>query len=224
MVVLGARLKYLFRKYYKDDQLFVVPNGANYRMPSLVKHVSSSRILYLSNIAYSKGIEDVLIALELLETQVGSLFHLDVVGDWRDDFTREKITSFLAEKHLPLTFHGPVTESKRFEFYARADLFVFPPREPEGHPWVIIEAMAAGLPIITTDQGAITESVREGVNGFIVEPGNPYQIAEKIKFLIENPAVKQKMGQESRRLYLENFTEEKMVERLSAAFRAVLAK
>ena len=84
--------------------------------------------------------------------------------------------------------------------------------------------MAAGLPIISTDQGAITESVIDGVNGFIVEKQNPQQIAEKIKFLIENPELKKKMGKESRRRYEENFTEEKMVERLTQAFNAVLSR
>ena len=83
--------------------------------------------------------------------------------------------------------------------------------------------MAAGLPIISTDQGAITESVIDGVNGFIVKKQNPQQIAEKIKILIEKSELRLKMGNESRRLYEENFTEEKMVERLTQAFNAVLS-
>ena len=82
--------------------------------------------------------------------------------------------------------------------------------------------MAAGLPIISTDQGAITESVVEGVNGFIIEKRNPDQISEKIIFLIENPDIMEKMGEASRKLYLENFTEKKMVDRISYAFKTVM--
>jgi glycosyltransferase involved in cell wall biosynthesis len=87
---------------------------------------------------------------------------------------------------------------------------------------VAVEAMAAGLPIISTDQGAIVESVIHGENGFIVESHNPHQIAEKIKFLIKNPDAREKMGAESRKKYLENFTEGKMVERLHEVFEKVM--
>ena len=85
-----------------------------------------------------------------------------------------------------------------------------------------IEAMGAGLPIVSTDRGAITESVIDGKNGFIVGQKNPLQIAEKIKYLINNPEQRKKMGEESRRLYLENFTEDKMIARLSQTFNVVL--
>jgi glycosyltransferase involved in cell wall biosynthesis len=93
---------------------------------------------------------------------------------------------------------------------------------PEGHPWVLVEAMAAGLPIISTDQGAITESVIDGVNGFIVDSNNPLQIAEKLEYLMDHPEIREKMGKESRRLYEENFTEEKMIEKLKDVFNTVL--
>ena len=82
--------------------------------------------------------------------------------------------------------------------------------------------MAAGLPIISTDQGAITESVLNMENGFIIESNNPEQIAEKIEYLVNHPDVRQKMGKESRRLYEENFTEEIMVKRLASVFNTVI--
>ncbi len=87
---------------------------------------------------------------------------------------------------------------------------------------MIVEAMAAGLPIVTTDQGAITESVKDKINGFIIDKRNPKQIAEKIILLIENSDLRNKMSKESRRLYLENFTESRMIDRLSNAFHTVL--
>jgi glycosyltransferase involved in cell wall biosynthesis len=82
--------------------------------------------------------------------------------------------------------------------------------------------MAAGLPIISTDQGAITESVIDGCNGFIVEAGNPMQIADKINLLVETLDLRKEMARESRKLYEDKFTEEKMVERLTNVFNTVL--
>jgi glycosyltransferase involved in cell wall biosynthesis len=115
-----------------------------------------------------------------------------------------------------------VNGDKKYQLLSNSDIFIFPPKEPEGHPYVIVEAMAAGLPIISTDKGAITESVKEGINGFIIEPGKPVQIAEKIAFLLEHPDIRLAMAGESRRLYEENFTEEKMVNKLHDIFNAVL--
>jgi glycosyltransferase involved in cell wall biosynthesis len=61
-----------------------------------------------------------------------------------------------------------------------------------------------------------------GKNGFLVEPKNPGQVAEKIDYLVSHPETRRQMGEESRKLYRENFTEEKMVERLRAAFQEIL--
>ena len=93
----------------------------------------------------------------------------------------------------------------------------------EGHPWVIVEAMASGLPIITTDQGCIKESVIDGENGFIIPKRDPDSIAEKIIYLIENPDVRERMGQKSRQLYEANLTEEHFVQRMTDAFNFTLS-
>jgi glycosyltransferase involved in cell wall biosynthesis len=147
-----------------------------------------------------------------------------VVGSFRSTGSAEKLRKFVFINNLPVKFYSPANKDIKFRYFLNSDIFIFPPREPEGHPWVIIEAMAAGLPIISTDQGAITESVIDGINGFIVEKQNPKQIAEKLKLLIENKELRERMGKESRRLYEENFTEEKMVARLKNVFNTVLGE
>jgi glycosyltransferase involved in cell wall biosynthesis len=223
VIVLGSKLRDIFKDYLDDDRIFVVPNGANYAFSNTKIRNNGFRILYLSNLMSSKGIEDVLSAARILKNEYELTFQLDVVGEWCDETTKKECFKIFEGCHSCVRFHLPVHGSKKMSFFENADLFVFPPREPEGHPWVIIEAMAAGLPIISTDQGAITESVINGVNGFIVEKQNPQAIAEKIKYLIENEPLCRKMGKESRRLYLQNFTEEKMVERLAYVFKTVLA-
>ncbi len=82
--------------------------------------------------------------------------------------------------------------------------------------------MAAGLPVISTDHAAISESVHDGKNGYLVEKKNIQQLAEKIIILANDKELRNKMGTESRRIYLENLTEEKMVERMGHAFRSVI--
>lgn len=224
IIVLGEKLRYQFNGYFNKGRIFVVPNGANFNF--LIPQKSNSdkiKLLYLSNLQPSKGIEDVIEAFILLKKNYSdSKYEVDIVGSWLDENTKNKCNKLTSDNNLSINYHPPAFNENKLYFLQNADILIFPPREPEGHPWVIVEAMAAGLPIISTDQGAITQSVIDGVNGFIVEKQSPKHIAEKITYLIDNPEIRIKMGKESRRLYEENFTEEKMVERLTHAFNAVL--
>ena len=230
-IVLGECLRRLFQEILPDEKIFVVPNGKNFLDPIYNSNRKKNfykekfRILFLSNLRKEKGLFDVLTAIPEI---AGFSRHaeFEFVGEWRDKETKIEFDRFIkAHDMLPVKLFGPIYGRSKIDLLSSADIFVFPTYYPaEGHPWVIVEAMAAGLPIITTNQGAITESVKDGINGFIVEKKNPQQIAEKIKFLIGRPDIRKKMGEESRRLYLQNFTEEKMIERLSNAFRAVLSR
>lgn len=222
VIVLGKKLRYLFSDYFSEDRIFTVPNGGNFRIPYKKNNNSTPQILYLGNLQRSKGIEDVIKAGLILKEEYQLDFNINVVGGWRDKSTKNTCLQIVTKSNLPIVFYSPVGGAKKFSFLAKSDIFIFVPCEPEGHPWVIIEAMAAGLPIISADQGAITECVMDAVNGFIVEKQNPEQLARKIRFLIQHPDIRKNMGKESQRLYLENFTEEKMVTRLTRCFNVVL--
>jgi len=223
-IVLGECLRDLFEGILPDEKIFVVPNGKNINIDLQKKKKSDKiRIIFLSNFIREKGIPDVLKSIPEVyrhEPRVEFIF----AGNWFDKGTKIDIEEFVINnKELPIHIRGPIVGQEKLNILKSCDIFIFPTYYPaEGHPWVIVEAMAAGLPIITTDHGAIIESVKDGVNGFIVKKRNPQQIAEKIKFLIDHPDIRKKMGEESRRLYLENFTEKKMIERLAFAFNSVL--
>ncbi len=226
-IVLGRNLRQLFNWLIPDEKIYVVPNGGNYNFPPVTKDENSIRVLFLGNFIGTKGVLDVLKASimihenqEIKNTDIKFLF----AGNWRDTKTRVEFEKILEEKPLlPVEMLGPVKGNDKLKLLASSDIFVFPTYYPnEGHPWVIVEAMAAGLPIISTDHGAIIESVRDCKNGFIVEAKNPHQVAKKIEFLIENPKTRKQMGRESKKIYLENFTEDIMVERLQAVFEKVL--
>ena len=224
VIVLGNKLRHLFGDFFPEERIFVVPNGANY--PDI--HAGSSpnpkelKLLYLANLMPTKGIEDVLLAMKELKKRGVAGVTLDVVGNWINDDIRRSCLHTVRTHGLPVRFHGPATGKKKFRFLSEADLFVFVPRAPEGHPWVIVEALAAGLPLISTDQGAITESVINGVNGYIVPTHSPRRIADKISMLKEQPSLLSDFGHASRAHYLNNFTEEKMVDRLSNAIDKLL--
>jgi hypothetical protein len=88
--------------------------------------------------------------------------------------------------------------------YATADLFVLPTLA-DCFPLVIQEAMAAGLPVVATDVGAIREAVRDGETGLLVPPGDVHALAVALATLVADPAARQAMGVRGRAMAEQSF-------------------
>lgn len=82
----------------------------------------------------------------------------------------------------------------------------------EGFPFFILEAMLAGLPIVTTKVGGIPEIITNGQNGFLVEPKNPQMLADKIKELITDKILMAKMSDQNLKDVKEKFSLQKMID------------
>lgn len=223
-IVLGESLRHLFDGLVPEERIFVVPNGADFSLPPAGRVSGGKiRVLYLANFKKSKGVMDVLLAAAELREHKNRLEFI-LAGSSGDSELADGIEKFLAENaDLDIRLTGPVEGREKEDIMASADIFVFPTYYPaEGHPWVIVEAMAHGLPVIATRQGVIHESVVDGVNGFLAVKKDPVDIASKIRILADDDGMRREMGRESRRLYLENYTEEKMTGRLAETFWTVL--
>jgi len=137
----------------------------------------------------------------------------------RSDSVKTINENFIGEKNIK--YYGPAYGDKKFEILNTSDIFVFPPIEPEAFPLVILEAMAFGLPVVTTDQGGITEAIIDGKGGFIVEKNDPKDLAEKLEILINDKELRLKMSEFNRQRYLENFTLEKFEENWIRFFNTI---
>lgn len=102
--------------------------------------------------------------------------------------------------HCGLTSNSPLLK----ELYAKADVFVFP-TQADCLPIAVMEAMAAGLPVIATDIGGLSEQVEHGVNGFIVPPRDAGAVFATIRTLVEDKSRRHTMAIASRRLAEERF-------------------
>lgn len=106
---------------------------------------------------------------------------------------KEDIEPFIADNSI--VFPGEVKDP--VEFYHQASVFVLPTYYREGLPRTILEAMACGRPIITTDWPGCRDAVEDGENGFLVQPQSPQEIAEKMKLLIEDKDLLETMAQKA---------------------------
>jgi glycosyltransferase involved in cell wall biosynthesis len=101
-----------------------------------------------------------------------------------------------------IVFTGYYPDKKLPLLYQAADVFAFSTFY-EHHPFAILESMSTGLPVVTTRVGGIPETIRSGKNGFLVQPFNANQFAEKILHLLEHPAEAKEMGTRARKTVLE---------------------
>ena len=103
-----------------------------------------------------------------------------------------------------MIFTGYYPDKKLPKLYQAADVFAFSTFY-EHHPFAVLEALATGLPAVTTTVGGIPETIDNGKNGLLVKPFNPRQFSEKILYLLEHPAEAAEMGSKARKTIVENY-------------------
>ncbi len=104
---------------------------------------------------------------------------------------------------------------------ARAQVFVLATRW-EGFPRSVLEAMRAGLPAVASDVGGVREAIADGVNGFVVPPGDPEALADRLRRLIGDAEARSRMGAAGRERYEHEFRFETMFERTFAVYEEAL--
>jgi glycosyltransferase involved in cell wall biosynthesis len=97
--------------------------------------------------------------------------------------------------------------------YARADLFVFPTLG-DVLPLAIMEAMASSLPVVTTNVGAVTEQVEDGVTGLVVPPDDVHALANAVLRLVKDQQLRLAMGEAARHVAEESFNSARNYSRL----------
>lgn len=221
-IVLGENLRYIFEGLLPDERIFVVPNGGDFQFPERKNH--TLRVTYLANCLPGKGLKELLQAIELLTKKDGlPAFEFCAYGSWDNAAYRTECEALIAQPHMVhCLLPGPISGDAKWQALSDSDIFVFAPKAPEGHPWSLIEAAAASLPIISTDRGAIAQNVVDGYNGFLLPHPEPVMLAEALHKLLSNMALRKIMGQASRTLYEAEFTGEQMAGRLGVVIDGVI--
>ena len=104
--------------------------------------------------------------------------------------------------------------------YEQSDIFVLPTLG-DCFPVVLSEAMAAGLPIVTTDVGALPEAVQPGLNGFVVPAGDDVALVSALNVLAQNPQLRVQMGLNGRRIAEERFDSRRNAEKVLEVLKSV---
>ncbi len=151
-------------------------------------HPEATIILYVGRLAAEKGLDRLMAILPQLEG-----YHVALVGDGPMAGTLRH-----AAKDFPVTFLGLLYGEDLGAAYASSDVFVFP-SSTETLGLVIIEAMAAGLPVIGARSGGITDSVVEGETGLLFNPDDLDEFVRSLNYLLTHADERRQMGHAARR-------------------------
>ncbi len=159
-----------------------------------IRSYPKNKIIFVGRQVKHKGIADLIQCVANLKSQ-GLDVHCTIVGEGQD---REEFKSQANNLNLEkeITFTGAVHNNDLSHYYHHTSVFVFP-SYLEGSPVSIMEAMASGLPIISTKISGIPDMVRDGYNGYLVEAGDISSLGEKVKLLLGNPQEIKRMGRNS---------------------------
>lgn len=187
-------------------------------------------ILFVGRIHADKGVEYLVKAANIVVNDFGyENARFVLVGPTEEFGSRESrrspyldkvkrlIEDYRLQQNMKLTGAIPLDDLSKL--YAACDIFVLPSLT-EAMPTAPLEAMASGKPVIGTRVGGIPTEVKDGQSGFLIDPADERQLAEKIKYFIDNPAERKKMGAYGRRLAEEKFDWSKITEKLLQVYKA----
>lgn len=189
--------------------------GADARGGSDGEHAARPlRVLYLGTLNRTKGFVDLLAAAQQVVARRDNVEFV-FAGDFAtpaDASAAAPLRERLGER---ARFVGVLDGAAKTRALAEADLFVFPSYyRYEGQPLVILEAMAAGLPVLTTDHGVIAETVVDGETGRLLPARDPTALAAAILALAEDPVARRRMGRAGRARFLARHTLEGWADRI----------
>ena len=165
-----------------------------------------AQLLYVGQIIRGKGVDQLIESLQYLKNS----FSLSIIGQGND---REYIQSLIRQYNLEKRVVLEGWKSNVDKYYHAADLLIVPSRWQEPFGLIGMEAFSHHVPVVGFDVGGIGEWLRDGENGYLVEPGNPAEMARKIDHLIDNPELRHTMGEAGYQLVKNEYNRENFLER-----------
>lgn len=225
MIVLGESLKGQFVGLVPESQMAVVSNGVDWKRSGAsvrpIRQQDRFRILHLSTLSHLKGALVLIKAIPLVLKRRQDVEFM-CAGPWSHAEDKQWAERFIEDQGIEkyVCFPGQVDGGEKAALFESADLFVFPGIQQEGQPLVVLEAMAAGLPVIFTNRGCLRDTVVEGEAGVEVPINDHEALAEKILWMIDHPMVMKEMGQQARARYETFYTKDRHIERMTAELGA----
>ena len=179
-------------------------SGVNLEKFKKLDLVNENSFLFLSRITESKWLKEYIYAAKIVKKKYPTAV-FDVVGPLDNAVEKSSLNDILkkAEDENTVIYHGETRDVSKW--MAKSRFFIYPSYYPEGVPRSVLQALASGRPVITFNTPGCKETVKNGVNGFVVEKKDIKALAEKMIWMIEHPKETENMAKESRKFAEDNF-------------------
>lgn len=222
-----ARFVVVLGRYWRDfavdrvgvdpERVAIIPNGVpDPGSPPVRPNGGPCQLLFLGRLGERKGTPEVLEALA--EPRLAAL-------DWTITFAGDGDVDLMSRRAAELglgdrsSFLGWVDGARVRHLLAESEVLVLP-SHAEGLPVAVLEAMAAGLAIVTTPVGAIEDAITSGENGLLVPVGDTEALADAIASLILQPELRRRLQQAARERFARDFIVEVFADRFLELYRA----
>ncbi len=189
------------------DKLVFLPNGVDQSFLKIShcdksiqsKNNSALQILTIGSLIPRKGIKDIIGALGLIKEQ-GSTFEFKIIGAGaeEDNLKQLAISTGISDQ---VHFLGNISPQEIPHHFAKADLFVLASYS-EGRPNVILESLAAGVPVIAAQIDGVIELIKENITGLLFTPGDASYLAKQINRVKDDQAFRHELAQRGKELIL----------------------
>jgi glycosyltransferase involved in cell wall biosynthesis len=211
----------------RPEQVRLLPNGIDGRMFRLSNPKSDSPVLgYFARMCREKGLDTLIDAYVLLKKRdSGRALRLHVGGG-----CGPSDESFVEQQRLKLSAAGVLNDARFFpnvdhagkiSFYEGLTLFSTPALYGEAFGLYVLEALAAGVPVVQPRHASFPELIESTSGGVLCSPGDPKALADAIEELLANPARARQLGQQGRSMIQKEFNVERMAENLIEAHRSL---
>lgn len=201
--IASLHAQYNFRKHV------VIENGISYdNIKTIDPEVFNKPVLdllYIGAIERSKGIFNTLEAIKICSGR-GVNFNFHVIGSWSDRNEEYEALRYIESNNLSgnVVFHGILIGEFKWDILCKCSILVHPTYW-DGVPLTILEALAAGLPVISTRIGGIPDTIIDGINGTILEENNPALLSQALIAFNDDREKLIKISEINKRLFKDRF-------------------
>ncbi len=221
VVVLSSTEKASLERRWPGLDIRILPNAVPIRDEPARSVNDTPVVIFFGRLHESKGLNEIVKAsAELLNAGYEFRFRCFGDGPEREAFL-SRISAVLGDR---FEYGGVVGGTDKFKALDSADIFLLPSLYGEGLPMALLEAMASGCLVVASEMASVAEVIVDGVNGYLIEPGNTAQLVERMKHVLNDKKGWESIRKEAMRTVRDRFSIAEYVDRLDTIYEAAAAK
>ena len=219
-IVLSQRLVPMIKNKSPKSRVEVLYNAVD--VLKINPYLLSARnILFLGRLGERKGTFDLLLAIKKIDKDIPKDVKFYLCGDMGEEAVRQKVLELKIEHRIAHV--GWIDGKQKEEILAKTMINCLPSYN-EGLPMTILETMAKGIPNISTNIASIPEVIEDGINGFLINPGDIKTLSERLKQLINEDDLRLLFSQNSHKRILDKFSLDNHIFKLKYIYDILLEK